>query len=152
MAEPGLEPARDLGHERARRERARAADVEVDARDHALRPQSGGVVADDRDRIRRLEQEQSLHDRVERLVVAPGGRVGLDEADVPEPLLLDPAPGDRAGRGRLIDPTAPTGPTTSASMRATWPGPVPRSSTRMPGSMPAARSRSRVAGPMAAAC
>jgi hypothetical protein len=51
------------------------------------------VVADDRDRVGGMEQEQPLHDRVERLVVAPGGGVGLDEADVPEPQLLAPGGG-----------------------------------------------------------
>ena len=108
------------------------------------------MVAEHVDGVGKVEQQQAGDDGVERLLGAERPRVLLLEGHVAA-----------AGRDSAIASSAsdwstpstePSGPTSSATREATWPGPVPRSSTRIPGPIPAARRSSAVAGAIAAAC
>ena len=95
------------------------------------------MVAENRDRVGHVQQDQPPDDGVERLVVAPGGDVAAHEADVVQ-FGIGRARGRHLQRlGRLVEADDLTlRATISARIAPTWPRPRPQLSTRTPSPKP----------------
>jgi hypothetical protein len=83
--------------------RPRGSDIELDGDEQPTRPKISAMVLNDLYRIGHVEQQEPLHDRIERRFGAPAPRVGFDERDVAGAGFLDATAGDVECVAGLID-------------------------------------------------